>query len=343
MDDALHIDDVLNSGVTHDFIDVTVANNMRLQLHCALLALTLTSRDRVMRRIICPKLPIVINCDNFFDTPRLASLGPVMMDFIALCMSFFIDGQRLSILVVIAIKGCPRRVTNILSILHDDKDLYDTLRDVVITDLELSFLVARISSGDIAPAWSFRDGLIFFDGHLYIAAFLARLHRLLSALLKHGEEALLRQVTFTVPNGAVAPLSAADFGILFHHFIDLTTAHPRPHDTFIVTFEGFLLPSPWLFSDTDLLSLATAGDVSNLSYVISFDVNDTCQSFIVIFIFDWSITVELHQPPSVFLPISGHERETPSTRTCWFSTQVEVLWAKGLRPASYQMGRLDSE
>ncbi|GJN40896.1 hypothetical protein PR202_gn00312 [Eleusine coracana subsp. coracana] len=121
MDDALHIDDVLNSGVTHDFIDVTVANNMQLQHRCALLALTLTSRDRVMRRIICPKLPIVINRDNFFGTPRLASLGPVIMDFTALCMSFFIDGQRLSFLV-------------------------------------------------------------------------ACLHRLLAALLKHGEEALLRQV-----------------------------------------------------------------------------------------------------------------------------------------------------
>ncbi|GJN35119.1 hypothetical protein PR202_gb23861 [Eleusine coracana subsp. coracana] len=210
MDDALHIDDVLNSGVTHGFINVTVANDMWLPLRHALLALTLASGDRVTSRIICPKLPIVFHCDTFLGTPRLASLGPLRMDFIALCMSFFIDGRyvllvgKSSILhpqpmfelmplratttlveAVIAVMDCPRRVMDIVRILQGDSGLYDMLCDDVSTDLEL------------------RDGLM------------------------------------------------------------------------------------------------------------SFDVNNTYQSFVIIFIFDWSVTVKLHQPPSVSVLSSAMDGRFP--------------------------------
>ncbi|GJN40180.1 hypothetical protein PR202_gb29359 [Eleusine coracana subsp. coracana] len=78
----------------------------------------------------------------------------------------------------VAIMGEPRCVTNILSLLHDDEGLYDTLHDDVIIDLELSFLTAAISASRLAPVWSTRDNLIFFDGRLYILASSAHLHRL---------------------------------------------------------------------------------------------------------------------------------------------------------------------
>lgn len=187
-----------------------------------------------------------------------------------------------------AINGGPRLITVILSLLHGIEGLYNILSDDIITDPKLWFLAGSIYTGDLPPAWSLRDGLIFFDGCLYIASSSACLHRVLAVLLQHGGEALLRQVAvgfrglpqhepciphgvlllqelpatsissanvlfidlashelfhmaFTVLDGAVAPVSTVDFNILFGHFIDLTTAHPQPHDSFIMTFNGFLL------------------------------------------------------------------------------------------------------
>lgn len=51
------------------------------------------------------------------------------------------------------------------------------------------------------------------------------------------------QVAFGVTAGAVVPLSVTHFVILFGHYINLMAAHPQPCDTFVVTFDAFLLPS----------------------------------------------------------------------------------------------------
>ncbi|GJN36477.1 hypothetical protein PR202_gb25338 [Eleusine coracana subsp. coracana] len=187
--------------------------------------------------------------------------------------------------VTVAIMGGLRRVTGIFSILHDNEGLYDILHDDVIINVELSFLAARISSDDTAPSWSLRDGLIFFDGCLYITASSARLHGLLTVLLKHIEEALLRQV-------------AVGFRGL-----------PQ-HGPFLPRGILFLQEMPNTSIDVvDVRFVDLAGN--DLFHVrqVAFTVPD--RSFVVIFIFDWSVTVKLHQPPSVSLPIFSHGREIP--------------------------------
>lgn len=99
---------LVDSGATHNFIDYTRANDMLLPLRRAHLPVTLASGAQVLSRGVCCSLQLSIrsasfvldvytaelpdNVDIVLGTLWLASLGPIMMDFSTLSMSFFVDG-----------------------------------------------------------------------------------------------------------------------------------------------------------------------------------------------------------------------------------------------------------
>ncbi|GJN37269.1 hypothetical protein PR202_gb26202 [Eleusine coracana subsp. coracana] len=108
MDGALHIDDVLDSGAMHYFINLSIANARMLPLCRVALGMTLASGSRILSRNHCGAFPLILGGDVhtldvfttnlpddiniMFGTPWLTSLGPIMWEFASLSMSFFHDG-----------------------------------------------------------------------------------------------------------------------------------------------------------------------------------------------------------------------------------------------------------
>lgn len=72
------------------------------------------------------------------------------------------------------------------------------LRDDIHIDPDVHGLLTHIEHGGMPHTWSLRNGLIFFDGCLYIPATSPCLYNLLARLLAHDGQLFLRQVALGI-------------------------------------------------------------------------------------------------------------------------------------------------
>jgi hypothetical protein len=80
----------------------------------------------------------------------------------------------------------------ILAISDPGLDFVNRLRQAHATDLALVALKEELAAGQRSGSWSLLDGLVAFNGHLYIPPASPLLHELISAVHDDGHEGIQR-------------------------------------------------------------------------------------------------------------------------------------------------------